>query len=161
MQILKQSAAKGGRNIGMVELREINKDNLEEVLQLSVSEDQKSFVSSTAHSLAQAWVYQKTAFPFAIYANQELVGFVMLGYYESRKQYTLWKFLIDRHYQNKGYGKESLRLAIEYLMKTFNVSEIYTGVALDNKIAKHLYESVGFIETGVVEDGMKEMKYAC
>lgn len=145
----------------LVELRKINKENLESVIQLSVSECQESFVSSTAYSLAQAWVYRETAFPFAIYADETLVGFVMLGYYESRRQYTLWKFLIDKHYQNRGYGREALQLAIRYLIETFDVSEIYTGVALKNEVAKHLYNSVGFTETGLIEDNMQEMRYIC
>lgn len=143
----------------MVELREITKDNFEEVMKLRVSEDQEGFVSSIAYSLAQAWVYKETAFPFAIYADEVPVGFVMLGYYKSRNQYTLWKFLIDKYYQNRGYGKEALRLAIKYLVETFGVSEIYTGVALGNVVAKNLYNSIGFVETGVIEDNMEEMRY--
>lgn len=53
----------------MVELREITKDNYEECLKLTVADNQKNFVSSTVLSLAQAWVYYDTAFPFAIYAR--------------------------------------------------------------------------------------------
>lgn len=145
----------------MVELREINGDNLEDILNLRVSESQRAFVSSTAHSLAQAWAYRKTAFPFAVYADELPVGFVMLGYYASRNQYTLWKFLIDERYQHKGYGREALQLAIRYLVKSFDAGEIYTGVALGNRIAKHLYQSVGFTVTGLAEDGMEEMRYLC
>lgn len=143
----------------MVELREITEDNFEEVIELRVSENQEGFVSSVAYSLAQAWVYKETAFPFAIYADEVPVGFVMLGYYKSRNQYTLWKFLVDKHYQNRGYGKEALRLAIKYLVETFGVSEIYTGVALGNVAAKNLYNFIGFVETGVIEDNMEEMRY--
>lgn len=143
----------------MVELREITEDNFDEVIELRVSENQEGFVSSVVYSLAQAWVYKETAFPFAIYADEVPVGFVMLGYYKSRNQYTLWKFLIDKHYQNRGYGKEALRLAIKYLVETFGVSEIYTGVALGNAVAKKLYNSIGFVETGVIEDYMEEMRY--
>lgn len=145
----------------MVELREITKDNLEDVLSLKISEKQKAFVSSTAHSLAQAYVYQETAFPFAVYADGILIGFIMLGYYEARKQYTLWKFLIDKDYQSQGYGREALKQGLAYLKEKFGVKEIYTGVALGNETAKHLYNAVGFKETGVVEDNMEEMKFIC
>ena len=143
----------------MVELREITEDNFDEVIELRVSEDQEGFVSSVVYSLAQAWVYRETAFPFAIYADEVPVGFVMLGYYKNRNQYTLWKFLIDKHYQNRGYGKEALRLAIKYLVETFGTNEIYTGVALGNVVAKNLYNSIGFVETGFVEENMEEMRY--
>ena len=142
----------------MVELRAVTKDNLEEVLNLNVLEYQQAFVSSTACSLAQAYVYRETAFPFAVYDDNTIVGFIMLGYYESRKQYTLWKFLIDENHQNKGYGREALKQGIMYLKDNFGVREIYTGVALGNEKAKHLYSSIGFKETGLIEDNMEEMK---
>ena len=142
----------------MIELKEITPANYEEVLNLKVAEHQKSYVSTVAYSLAQAWVY-KTAYPFAIYENEKVVGFIMLGFYQARKQYTLWKFLIDERYQNKGYGRKALQLAIDYLINTFDVTEIFTGVSLANETAKHLYTSIGFVATGVVEDNMEEMKY--
>lgn len=144
----------------MVELKEITADNFDDIINLKVSEEQKNFVSSVAYSLAQAWIYKK-AFPFAVYVDSIPVGFVMLGYYEARKQYTLWKFLIDHKYQNKGYGRAALKLAIEYLTETFGVREIFTGVSLGNEIAKHLYISAGFTATGIIEDNMEEMRYIC
>jgi len=99
----------------MVELRAVTQDNLEDVLNLDILEQQEAFVSSNAYSLAQAYVYRETAFPFAIYADNTIVGFIMLGYYEDRKQFTLWKFMIDKRYQDKGYGRQALKQGIVYL----------------------------------------------
>ena len=145
----------------MVVLKEITRENLDEVLALSVAEHQKSFVSTTADSLAQAYVYQNTAFPFAIYSDDGAVGFIMLGYYEARNQYTLWKFLIDKEHQGKGYGKEALKQGITYLKEKFDAKQIYTGVSIGNETAKGLYKSLGFVETGLIEDGMEELKLEC
>lgn len=142
----------------MVELRKITKENYEECLRLSVADSQKTFVSSTVHSLAQAWVYYDTAFPFAIYADDIMVGFIMLGYYELKNHYTLWKFMIDKRYQNKGYGRIALKLGIRYLVDNFNVKEIFTAYESTNSIARNLYASLGFRETGEVvgnEVGMR------
>lgn len=142
----------------MIELRKITKDNYEECLNLSVADSQKNFVSSNTYSLAQAWVYYKTAFPFAIYADNIMVGFIMLGYYEAQNYYTIWKFMIDTNYQNKGYGKTALKLGIDYLVNHFDVKEVYTAYEINNFVAKNLYESVGFCETGEVvgnDVGMK------
>ena len=145
----------------MVELRTITKDNLEDVLRLTVAEHQKAFVSSTAHSLAQAYIYRDTAFPFAIYSNETLVGFIMLGYYKEKKQYTLWKLLIDEKYQNQGYGKYAVQKGITYLTNTFDAKEIYVGVSSENDRAKQLYASIGFDATGFVENNVEEMKCIC
>ena len=142
----------------MVVLKEITKENLDGVLALSVADDQKSFVSTNAESLAQAYVYSDTAYPFAVYDDDTIVGFIMMGYYEAKEYYTLWKFMIDKRYQNNGYGRRALELGIQYLRDRFNVSEIYTGVIPGNTIAKNLYKSVGFKETGLIESGMEEMR---
>ena len=56
----------------MIKLEEITADNFEDVLKLKVSKNQENFVSTTAYSLAQAYVYQENAYPFAIYADAHL-----------------------------------------------------------------------------------------
>lgn len=145
----------------MITLREITPDNIEDVCKLRVSEDQENFVSTTAHSLAQAYAYRETAYPYAIYADETLVGFLMFGFYECRNQYTLWKLLIDKEHQNKGYGRAALLLGIEQMKKQYGVRELYTGVFLGNEAAEHLYQSVGFQLTGLIENGMKELRYSC
>lgn len=145
----------------MVQLREITPDNLEAVLALQIAPEQAGYVSDNAHSLAQAYVYHQTAYPFAIFADDAPVGFLMLGYYEVRSQYTLWKLMIDRRWQQKGIGREALRLGIAYLQKHFGAEEIYTGVVPENEAAARLYRSMGFRETGLYENGMLEMKLEC
>ena len=145
----------------MIELRQITRDNFEEIVNLKVNDEQSAFVSTVAHSLAQAWLYKDTAFPFAIYNNNTPVGFIMLGYYEERNQYTLWKFLIDEKYQNNGYGKQALALAVNFLSANFNAEEIYVGVSVNNKTAKHLYMTFGFQPTGRTENGTEVLKYIC
>ncbi|MBR5419847.1 MAG: GNAT family N-acetyltransferase [Lachnospiraceae bacterium] len=142
----------------MISLKEISRENIDEVLALGVDEDQKTFVSSNGDSLAQAYVYSETAYPFAVYEGSDPVGFIMMGYYEAKAYYTLWKFMIDRRYQNRGYGRKALELGIRFLKERFNVSEIYTGVVPGNSVAKKLYRSVGFEETGLIELGMEEMR---
>ena len=94
----------------MIQLQPVTKENLDEVLCLRINEDQAGFVSTTAESLAQAYVYRETAFPFAVYSDQEVVGFIMMGFYEAKNYYTLWKLLIDRDHQHKGCGRKALEM---------------------------------------------------
>ena len=145
----------------MVQLKPVTQENLGAVLELKVAENQETFVSSTAESLAQAYVYTDTAFPFAVYDDGNPVGFIMLGYYEEKKYYTLWKLLIDRKYQSRGYGRQALELGIAFLKERFHVTEIYTGVLPGNNVAKSLYHSVGFKDTGLFENGMEELRLEC
>ena len=141
----------------MIQIKPVTKDNLDKVLSLSVHDSQKGFVSTTAESLAQAYVYKDTAFPFAVYDGQEIVGFIMMGRYEAKNYYTLWKLLIDRKHQHKGYGRKALELGIAFLKDRFRITEIYTGVSPGNLAAKQLYHAAGFRDTGVFENNMEEL----
>ena len=145
----------------MVELEQVTKENIDAVLALDVDESQRRFVSSTAESLAQAYAYFTTAFPFAVSDDGKIVGFIMMGFYEEKGYYTLWKLLIDRKYQHKGYGRKALELGIGFLQEWYGVSEIYTGVTPGNTAAKNLYLSIGFRETGLVENNMEELCLRC
>ena len=142
----------------MVSLKPVTRENLEEVLALRVNEDQEKYVISNAESLSRAYVYSETAYPFAIYDDDTIVGFIMMGYYEVKRYYTLWEFMIDSKYQNKGYGRQALKLGLNFVKEKFGPVDIYTGVTLGNTVAKKLYESVGFESTGLLELGMEEMR---
>ena len=142
----------------MVSLKSVTRENLEEVLALRVNEDQEKYVISNAESLSRAYVYSETAYPFAIYDDDTIVGFIMMGYYEVKRYYTLWEFMIDSKYQNKGYGRQALKLGLNFVKEKFGPVDIYTVVTPGNTVAKKLYESVGFESTGLVELGMEEMR---
>jgi GNAT superfamily N-acetyltransferase len=88
----------------MVELKEIGESNYKEVLALDVDPDQKSHVAPNVVSLAQAWVFRDVARPFAIFADDTVVGFAMLEVDLKKPSYDIWRFMIDRHHQRKGYG---------------------------------------------------------
>jgi diamine N-acetyltransferase len=145
----------------MVSIKPVTRENLEEVLALRVAEGQEKYVISNAESLSRAYVYSETAYPFAIYDDDIIVGFIMMGYYEVKGYYTLWEFMIDHKYQNKGYGRKALKLGLEFVRDKFGQVDIYTGVTPGNTVAKKLYESVGFVSTGLIELNMEEMKLAC
>lgn len=145
----------------MISLQPVTRENLDAVLALKVKDSQKGFVSATAESLAQAYVYSRTAYPFAVADGGETVGFIMMGYYEEKQYYTLWKLLIDEKYQRRGYGRKALELGTAFLKERFGVKEIYTGVTPGNAAAKALYRSAGFRETGLVENNMEEMRLEC
>ena len=49
-------------------------------------------------------------------------------------------------------------MGLEFIKEKFHPQDIYTGVAPGNNVAKRLYESVGFKDTGLIEFGMEEMR---
>ena len=54
-----------------------------------------------------------------------------------------------------------MKLGLEFVRDKFGQMDIYTGVTPGNTVAKKLYESVGFVSTGLIELNMEEMKLAC
>lgn len=134
---------------------------------LKVARNQKNFVASNKGSLAEAYVAITNggvALPFAICRNKKPIGFLMIGYGLAedddlegedpafveivRKSYCLWRFMIDKRYQRKGYGRKAMQLALDYI-KTFpcgKAETIWLSYEPENVVAKKLYESFGFVE---------------
>lgn len=143
----------------MVTLQRVTEDNFQAVLDLSVSDDQKSYVATNAKSLAQAWLYGEGTEPFAIYADDTPVGFFLAGIDldDAEPFYSVWRLMIDQRHQGKGYGKAALGLAIQYL-KDRGAQTIHLGCHPQNITAQRMYEKAGFKLTGKVEHGENEMK---
>ncbi len=104
-----------------IKLEPINDNNREAVLALTVREDQP-FVAPNDVSLRQAAEtnaeYPGAARPFAIYAGDKLVGFCMFSFAPEAEdeddRYWLWRFMIDKEEQGKGYGQAALSEIIKY-----------------------------------------------
>ena len=140
-----------------ISLRPIDDTNREAVLALSVREDQP-FVAPNDYSLKQAAetneAHPGVARPFAIYADDRLVGFCMLAFYPEDEveddRYWLWRFMIDKNEQDKGYGQAALQEIIRYF-KTNGADRLYLSTAPENERGLHVYHKAGFRETGVIE----------
>ena len=62
----------------MISLRPIDSSNYRECIELSVGPDQQRFVASNLQSLADAYVWREAAEPYAVYSDDEMVGFALL-----------------------------------------------------------------------------------
>ncbi len=138
----------------MTELRPITEENFPDAFRLRLAPDQERFVSHPIRSLAQAYVYRNQCQPFGICADGRMVGYVMVIYDYDVPEYDIWHMMIDEAEQGHGCGGEALDRVIAYIRtKPFGDSD---RVALtchrDNAVARKLYESRGFVPTGV-EDG--------
>lgn len=146
----------------MIHLEKLNYDNFFDVFGLKVKQAQKGFVASNCFSVAEAYVTLVNGghvFPFAIYCDKRLVGFIQIAYGENADQdgvsvekdnYEIWRFMIDKRFQGRGYGKEALRQAIEFI-KTWPCGRaecVWISYEPENETARKLYASFGFEETG-------------
>ena len=142
-----------------IKLEPINDNNKEAVLALSVGEDQP-FVARNEVSLRQADEANAenpgVARPFAIYADEKLVGFCMFafdpGKEEPEDRYWLWRFMIDKSEQGKGYGQAALAQIIKYFRDN-GADQLWLSTEPENECGIHLYHKAGFKETGDIDEG--------
>ena len=143
----------------LIKLAPIDDTNREAVLALSVREDQP-FVAPNDVSLRQAAETEAeapgVARPFAIYADDTLVGFCMFAFdpedEDEEDRYYLWRFMIDQRYQDKGCGQAALDEIIRYFRDN-GADRLYLSTEPENERGLHVYHKAGFRETGVIDDG--------
>ena len=150
----------------MLRLEQVNGKNVWDILKLTVEEDQKNYVANNDISIIEAYTAITAngyAFPFGIYENETPVGFLMIGfdiddYWDdapsiAKGNYNLWRLMIDKAYQRKGYGKEAVQLALDFI-KSFPCGKAeycWLSYEPENEAARQLYRSFGFSETGEVD----------
>ena len=98
----------------VVTLREITAETVRTICDLEPHEAQNGFVAPNAVSIAQAHFNPAAVFR-AIYADEEPVGFIMWRPEDDGANCFLWRFMIDRRHQGKGYGREAIALWLKGL----------------------------------------------
>lgn len=147
----------------MLRLEKITGKNVWELLELRVEEDQRGFVASNEVSVIEAYIALTRgghACPFGLYDGDRAVGFVMIGYgtdedWEeppeiAKNNYSLWRLMIDRRYQRRGYGRAAVGLALDFIrtMPCGQAAWCWVSYMPENTAARRLYRSFGFRENG-------------
>lgn len=139
----------------MPEIRPVTKDNWRSLANLQVSDSQKNFVMPNVYSIAQAqfgidyqghWDLQ----PFGIFEDGEPVGFLMFGYNFQNLAYQAFiiRLMVDEHFQSKGFGRFGLEKMLEIFRAEGRVKVVGISYEPENTVARKLYASCGFVETG-------------
>ena len=67
--------------------------------------------------------------------------------------YSLWRLMIDKRYQKRGYGKEAIKQALDFI-RTWSCGKAeYCSLSFEpeNEVARELYRSFGFVEDGEMD----------
>ena len=159
------------RNVRLVR---VDTKNFDALIDLKPFESQENFVAPNIYSLAEACANiaeGRYAQPFGIYDGETPVGFLMIGFViadddaEREKypflnnNYLIWRFMIDRNHQNKGYGKAAMQLALDFI-RTWPCGEAeycWLSYEPENETARKLYRSFGFQEEEKMPEGWDEI----
>lgn len=122
------------------------------VASLELAPEQIDFVASNADSLDEARS-DRDAQPRAVMAGDRVVGFLMYEAPRDDDEARIYRFMIDRSSQGKGYGKAALREVLGEIRALSHVRHVSICYEPENETARRLYRTAGFIEEGLDEDG--------
>lgn len=140
----------------VITLKPVDESNWRQALTLSVLPSQQRFVADSAPvaaiALAKAYIRPGglTWLPYAIYADQQMVGFVEIAL-EQNQPDDCWvfHFFIDHNHQGRGYGLAAMQALILLIKQT---QPTCTGMCLvvhpENAAAELFYRRIGFEATG-------------
>ncbi len=140
-----------------VTLSQITPATASSVLALRVAPEQERFVSGVGESFVDAYL-EPLGKPWirAVTADGVPVGFVMVSWDvvpvpgELWGPYYLWRLLIDREHQGRGYGRAAVRLVADAVRAT-GADELATSCGRGEGSPQPFYESLGFVPTGEVD----------
>lgn len=125
----------------MIHFAEVNEENWR--LDLTVSEEQKHFVSSPHRIYARAYAYRNArSRAFVIYEGETPVGVGL--YYDCPEldAYDLSQLLIDYRYQGRGYGKTAVKMILDEMRRDgkykreMKLQNIFTSSLASQKLTR-------------------------
>ncbi|MBE6989556.1 MAG: GNAT family N-acetyltransferase [Ruminococcaceae bacterium] len=138
----------------MIKLFDVNEQNWLDIAGLTVRDDQRRFLDSALGIVARGYAYRSCrASVIGIAEDGQIIGVALIrGLDETPACYDLQQFMIDRRFQGRGLGTEALCRILTQLAGERRYDCVEVCVHRDNRAALRMYESVGFIDTGYVDE---------
>jgi RimJ/RimL family protein N-acetyltransferase len=138
----------------VLKLIDVNEENFFEIRGLSVRPEQEGFLDSAVGILARGYLYRDCrARVIGIADGDTVVGLALVKDMDEEPAcYDLQQFLIDARFQGKGYGTEALRLILAALRAERKYDCVEVCVKRTDAAALHVYEKVGFADTGYIDE---------
>jgi len=107
----------------MITLEAIDQNNFKAVIGLELKAEQKGFLQTNEYSIAQSYVYPEFR-PMAICHDGVPVGFLLWCIDTDEDTFWIYRLMIDRMHQHKGYGTEALRAVMDYGFRECGLAEM-------------------------------------
>ena len=143
-----------------VELRAVTRDTVRAVCKLDAGDAGRQ-VAPNAVSIAEAH-FSPEAWFRAAYADDRLIGFVMLYDHTLSEapeecEFFLWRLMVDREQQGKGYGRSIVERLVEHVRTRPGAERLLVSHVKQADRLARFYASLGFVYTGREEEGELEM----
>lgn len=141
----------------MIRLVNIDENNKQDCLNLKASTTSEDFVDTVAFSFEEKeQEFGDDGILFAINNDDVLIGFVSL--YVGDGQRLIVNLLIDDCHQRKGYGKEAVKLCVDFLINNYSATCISAPVHIQNISAQKFWKSLGFKPSDSTENDYNFMR---
>lgn len=128
-----------------ITLKPITEKTFEPIAELDAGDDGK-YVANNAITLIQVLFKKDLKNVRGIYLgtgkDAQPIGLVLVHF--MKKKLMIGRFMIDKNYQGKGYGKEAFSIGIKFFIKKYKPEIIELDTR--NTIAVKLYQKFGFVE---------------
>ena len=140
----------------MIHLIDVNEENWIDIARLKVKEEQQKYLDRPIGIIARGYIYRNcNARVFGIADVSQIIGVALVrDFTEEPINYDLQQFMIDQRFQNKGYGTEALRLILDLLKQEGRYNSVEVCVNREDTMALHVYEKVGFVDSGYIDDDL-------
>ena len=132
-----------------LKIEPVNRYNWEQCAGLSLDDNQSKFLPTNLYTIAQS-KYENLDL-YALSLDNTIIGMAAVGFFA--KVHWISRIMIDKSYQNLGYGTSFLELILAKIFADRAANEIRTAIHPDNIVAQKLFRNKGFELLGKMEDG--------
>lgn len=146
-------------------LREINKDDTDNIIKWrNCNEVRKFFIDQQllTEDIHNGWlksnVETRRAIQFIIVLKEEdlPIGSVFLKDIDLKNNKAEFGIFIGEEFgRGKGYGREALKIIVDYGFKVMKLNKIFLRALEENKAAIKCYQSVNFVCEGIFKEDVK------
>ena len=137
-----------------VVFREVDEQTRKAVLAVTLAPEQEPSVGTVSEALEESReVPEGKPWYRAVFDDELAIGFVMLSWNvppnppEIIGPWYLWKLIVDRRYQGRGYGRAIIAKVAE-IVRAEGAETLLTSYALGPGNPGPFYQHIGFIPTG-------------
>jgi diamine N-acetyltransferase len=140
--------------LNQIRIEPIDKHNWEDALSIALFDAQIKLVPTIIESLAYAYIkpWDDAFDPYILRKDDNTYGFFYLSYTpNSTDNYWIGGFQIDKEYQGKGLGTQSLERILEFIQEKHQQCEVISlTIEKSNDRARKIYEKLRFINQCIV-----------
>ena len=136
-----------------VHLEPVTVQNWKACIALELAPHQKNFLPNNLYSIAEAQFYEHAQSRVICDDQEQVVGYALFGRDIFTNKWKVFRLMIDKSHQGRGYGEYAMREIIVQVSKERDGNELLICYQDANQVARRLYAKLGFIEQEIDANG--------